>query len=79
MFRLAIIPVIMFVMIDSEMHLWSILQVRLAVPGWKKRYYEVKFSARTPEEMESMRKKLVFMTAVYLILFPWNFYWLELN
>ncbi|KAL3518614.1 hypothetical protein ACH5RR_021203 [Cinchona calisaya] len=34
-------------------------KVKLGVQGWRKRYYEVKFSAKTPEEMERTRKSLV--------------------
>ncbi|XP_004252797.1 5'-3' exoribonuclease 3-like isoform X2 [Solanum lycopersicum] len=34
-------------------------KVKLGVPGWKERYYDEKFSAKTPEEMEAVRKEVV--------------------
>ncbi|KAJ0092719.1 hypothetical protein Patl1_26782 [Pistacia atlantica] len=33
--------------------------VRLGEPGWKERYYEEKFNAKTPEEREHVRKDVV--------------------
>ncbi|KAI3504258.1 hypothetical protein L1887_32805 [Cichorium endivia] len=33
--------------------------VKLGAPGWRKRYYEYKFSAETDADMENMRKKVV--------------------
>lgn len=35
------------------------LQIKLGVPGWKERYYTEKFPAKTPEEMEEVRKDIV--------------------
>ncbi|XP_057973124.1 5'-3' exoribonuclease 3 isoform X2 [Malania oleifera] len=34
-------------------------KVKLGQPGWKERYYEKKFSARTAEELEAIRKDVV--------------------
>ncbi|KAH9603086.1 hypothetical protein KSS87_008297 [Heliosperma pusillum] len=34
-------------------------KVKLGVPGWKERYYEGKFDANSPEEMEAKRKDVV--------------------
>ncbi|XP_059459559.1 5'-3' exoribonuclease 3 isoform X1 [Corylus avellana] len=34
-------------------------KVRLGEPGWKERYYEGKFSAKTPEELDAIRRDVV--------------------
>lgn len=38
------------------MYCW---QIKLGVPGWKERYYEEKFEAKSSEELEEIRRDVV--------------------
>lgn len=35
------------------------VQVKLGEPGWRDRYYEEKFGARTSDQMEEIRRDVV--------------------
>ena len=43
------------------------IQIKLGEPGWRERYYEDKFGARTPEQIEEIRRHVVSIMEVYLI------------
>jgi 5'-3' exoribonuclease 2 len=34
-------------------------QIKLGEPGWKDRYYEEKFEAKTPQQIEEIRRDVV--------------------
>jgi 5'-3' exoribonuclease 2 len=38
--------------------------VKLGEPGWRERYYEEKFGARTPEQIEEIRRDVVSFSLV---------------
>ena len=40
------------------------VQVKLGEPGWRERYYEEKFGARTPEQIEEIRRDVVSFSLV---------------
>jgi 5'-3' exonuclease len=40
------------------------IQVKLGEPGWRERYYENKFGARTPEQIEEIRRDVVSIVEV---------------
>lgn len=46
-------------LLGLSFYIVSSLQIKLGVAGWKERYYEEKFYAKSPEEMESIRKDVV--------------------
>uniref|UniRef100_A0A0A9D8X5 Xrn1 helical domain-containing protein n=1 Tax=Arundo donax TaxID=35708 RepID=A0A0A9D8X5_ARUDO len=39
-------------------------KVKLGEPGWRERYYEDKFGARTPEQIEEIRRDVVSISEV---------------
>lgn len=43
------------------------IQIKLGEPGWRERYYEDKFGARTPEQIEEIRRDVVSIVEVSLI------------
>lgn len=60
----------------------------MGAPGWRERYYDEKFSAKTPEEMEAVRKDVVsyiifhsFLLVKYLVEVVGNleFFYLFIN
>lgn len=47
-------------MLVLSIDLWiCFFKVKLGETGWKDRYYEEKFSAKTPEEREAVRRDVV--------------------
>lgn len=47
-------------------------KVKLGETGWKERYYEEKFSAKTPEERDAVRRDVVSCSDM-ILLFERNF------
>jgi 5'-3' exonuclease len=45
-------------------YLFCYVQVKLGEPGWRERYYEDKFGARTPEQIEEIRRDVVSFSSV---------------
>jgi len=41
------------------------VQVKLGEPGWRERYYEEKFGARTPEQIEEICRDVVSFSRQY--------------
>jgi 5'-3' exonuclease len=39
------------------------MQVKLGQPGWRERYYGEKFGARTPAQIEEIRRDVVIASA----------------
>jgi len=44
------------------------VQVKLGKPGWRERYYEEKFGARTPEQIEEICRDVVSFSRQYFFL-----------
>jgi 5'-3' exonuclease len=45
-------------------YLFCYVQVKLGEPGWRERYYEEKFGARTSEQIEEIRRDVVSFSSV---------------
>jgi len=46
------------------------VQVKLGEPGWRERYYEEKFGARTPEQIEEICRDVVSFSRQYFFTVP---------